>query len=362
MPSDAEIPIFPLSARQGLEAKQKGDAESVRRSGLADIEGYVTQFLADEKIGSLNRAVTTKAAAVLDAAGMDIALGIRALEMPVEDLEQRAAQFGEALRHIESQRVVARDLLTGDRRRAHEKLEEQATILRREARTTLTTVAERALTSEGDAEEAAKAAIAAAIPEFFEPKLAEISRSFSTEVEGILGNHVQSAEALVGTVRETAAALFEIPSILFDASETFVIAREPYWVTQKWNETLNPFSEGALANLLPAGLRAARIKRRLVEQIDELVQRNVENLRWATLQNLDAAFRRFEGWFDERLAEAIEATRGAIDAALTKRREHAEQARDHLVRLRQAAELLVAIREELKAQADKLRSTHQASP
>jgi hypothetical protein len=75
------------------------------------------------------------------------------------------------------------DLLTGDRRRAHEKLEEQATILRREARTTLTTVAERALTSKGDAEEAAKAAIAAAIPEFFEPKLAEISRSFSTEVE-----------------------------------------------------------------------------------------------------------------------------------------------------------------------------------
>jgi GTPase Era involved in 16S rRNA processing len=347
MPEEAEIPIFPLSARQGLEAKQKGDAEGVKHSGLADIEHYVTRFLADEKVGSLYRAVTTKAAAVLDAGGMEIALGIRALEMPVEDLEQRAGQFREALRDIESQRLVARDLLTGDRRRAHEKLEEQAAILRSEARTALIAVAERALAFEGDGEEVAKTAIAAAIPEFFEPKLAEISRSFSAQVEGILGSHVQRAQSLVATVRETAAALFEIPSISFDASETFVIAREPYWVTQKWSETLNPFTEGALDKLLPASVRAARLKRRLTEQVDELIQRNVENLRWATLQNLDAAFRRFEAWFDERLAETIEATRGAIDAALLKRREPADRIRDDLARHRQGAKLLANIRAEL---------------
>jgi hypothetical protein len=275
---------------------------------------------------------------------------VSALEMPVEDLEQRAAQFGEALRDIERQRLVARDLLAGDRRRAVEKLEEQAATLRREARTALIAVAEGALASEeasSDAEEAAKTAIGAAIPEFFEPKLAEISRTFSTEVEGILGSHVQRAESLVGTVRETAAVLFEIPSIPFDPSETLVIAREPYWVTQKWSETLNPFTEGALDKLLPSGVRTARLKRRLAEQVDELVQRNVENLRWATLQNVDAAFRHFETWFDDRLAETMEATRGAIDAALLKRREHADRVRDDLARLRQGAELLTTIGEEL---------------
>ena len=166
-------------------------------------------------------------------------------------------------------------------------------------------------------------------------------------MERILGSHVQRAEALVGRVRETAAALFEIPSIPFDASETFVIAREPYWVTQKWSETLNPFTEGALDKLLPASVRAVRLKRRLAEQVDELVQRNVENLRWATLQNLDAAFRRFEAWFDDRLAETIEATRGAIDTALLKRREHADRVRDDLARLQQGAELLTNIRAKL---------------
>ena len=62
---------------------------------------------------------------------------------------------------------------------------------------------------------------------------------------------------------------------------------------------------------------------------------------------LDAAFRRFEAWFDDRLAETIEATRGAIDTALLKRREHADRVRDDLARLQQGAELLTNIRAKL---------------
>jgi GTP-binding protein EngB required for normal cell division len=358
LPPETEIPIFALSAREGLEAKRDGDPEGVAASGLAEIEHRLTQFLAHEKVGSLQGAVITKTVAVLDAAAMEVALGVRALEMPVEDLERQAERFAEALCDIQQQRLVARDLLAGDRRRALERLEDHAATLRREARSTLVRILERILgaaQNSGDAEAAAQQAIAAEIPEFFEPKLAEISRTFTAEVEKILAGHVRRAASLIGTVRQTAAALFEIPSIAFDASETFVIAREPYWVTQKWSETLNPFSEGALDKLLPTGVRAARLKRRLIEQVEELVQRNVENLRWAILQNLDAAFRRFEGWFDERLAEAIEATRGAIDAALIKRREHTDQARDHLLQLRQGADLLAVVREEVKAQADNLR-------
>lgn len=354
-PTQAETPIFEVSARQGLQAKHEGDPEGLRRSGLAEVERHLAGFLAHEKVESVRRAVTMKTAAVLDAAGMDAALGIRALEMPIEDLEQRSAQFAEALGDIERRRLVARDLLAGDRRRALERLEQQAAALRRDAHTKLLAVAEAASDADQQSnrvEEAAKSAIATAIPEFFESKLAGISRAFGTEVEEILAGHVRRAEALIGTVRHTAATLFEIRPIPFDASETFVTAREPYWVTQKWSETLNPLGEGALDKLLPAAARGARLKRRLAGQVDDLVQRNVENLRWATLQNLEGAFRRFAGWFDDRLAETIEATRGAIDAALSKRREQADRAQDDLGRLRQGVELLAAIREQLKNDVD----------
>jgi hypothetical protein len=163
VPAEAEPPIFGVSARQGLQAKQQGDPEGLRRSGLAEVERHLVSFLAQEKVGSLRRAVGIKAAAILDAAGMDVALGIRALEMPIEDLERRAAQFAEALRDIERQRLVARDLLAGDQRRAVEQLEEQAAALRREARTTLIAVLDSGLDvgqQSGPAEAAAKSAIA----------------------------------------------------------------------------------------------------------------------------------------------------------------------------------------------------------
>lgn len=348
VPPEAETPIFGISARRGLQAKELRDAEGVRRSGLAEVERHLMRFLADEKLGSLRRAVTAKAAAVVDAAGMDVALGIRALEMPVEDLEQRAAQFTQALREIEAQRLVSRDLLAGDRRRALEKLEAQAAALRREARVALLAASKPPI----GAGQGVNSAIAAAIPDFFEPKLAEISHAFGAEVEEILAGHLRRAEALIGTVRQTAAAIFEVPAIPFEASEAFVIRREPYWVTQKWNQTLNPLAAGLVENLLPAALHAARVRKRLTAEIDELVQRNVENLRWATLQNLDSAFHRFSGWFDDRLAEAIEATRGAIDAALNRRREHADRAQGELDRFRRGVELLTAVKEELRAEGD----------
>ena len=344
MRTESEIPIFELSARHGLDAKQRGDDDGVRRSGLTEVERHLVEFLAHERIGALRHAIATKATALLDAAGMDLALRIRALELPVEDLEQRAAQFGDALRGIERQRLVARDLLAGDRRRAIERLEGQAEDLRQQALPALIGVVDQTFAAERrpeHAEAAAKAAIARAIPEFFEAKLAEVSREFAREVDGMLARHVQQAEALIGKVRETAAALFEIPSIAVAASETFVIAREPYWVTQKWSETLNPMAEGALDRLLPTASRTARSRARLAAEVDELVQRNVENLRWATLQNLDRAFRRFEGWFDDRLADAIEATRGAIDAALVQRRHYADRARNELTQLRQAIAIAV---------------------
>jgi Dynamin family len=350
MPTETDIPIFSLSARHGLEAKQTGDSQGVADSGLAEIERYLAQFLAHEKTKALHDAVAGKFTLLLDTARMDVGLGVRALEMPLEDLEARVARFGEALREIERQRLVARDLLAGDRRRAAERLEGRAVALRDEARSVLNEALDGALgnaVSGVDFEHAGKEAIAIAIPDFFGPKLAEVSSDFASEVEMTLAEHVRRAESLIALVRETAATLFEIPSIPPGGSDSFVMSREPFWVTQKWDQNIGSLAGGSLNRLLPTRLRAARIKNRLAAEADELVQRNVENLRWATLQNLDDAFRRFSIWFDDRLAETIGATRGAIETALTKRREHAEQAQDDLARLRKAADWIAAAQRDL---------------
>jgi hypothetical protein len=350
LPTGSDVPVFSLSAKCALEAKGAGDAEGIVASGLDQVERQLSEFLARDKDKALRSAVARKAAAILDAARMDIALALRALEMPIEELEARAAQFAQALEDIEQRRLVARDLLAGDQRRARETLENRARLLGAEALSALKPVLEQTLIGPPvptGLENTAKQAIAAAIPDFFAPKQDEVSRSFADEIEAMLARHVEEADRVIASVRESAAALFEIPLIAASNIETFVMNREPFWVTQKWDQTIGSLTAGAVDKLLPASLRLGRLRNRLAAELVELIQRNVENLRWAMLQNLDQAFRRFSDWFDGRLAEAIGATRSAIETAMHERRERAEEVETKLTQMRQAAEHLAAIGRDL---------------
>ena len=58
-------PIFSLSARDALRAKESGDPDAVAASGFAELEKHLVQFLANEKRETLNAAVAQKAAALV---------------------------------------------------------------------------------------------------------------------------------------------------------------------------------------------------------------------------------------------------------------------------------------------------------
>ncbi|HWB49085.1 MAG TPA: dynamin family protein [Stellaceae bacterium] len=342
--------IFELSARNALRAKHEQDKAAVESSGLAAIEAHLAVTMLHAKRDILRTAITQKAATILDLARSDAALAVRALEMPIEELAARARRFGEAVADIERQRLLAADLLGGDRRRMRQSVEQRAELLRSEARTSLLALADAAFSDmrpAAKAEEAAKSLIAEAIPGLFQAALERAARQIADELDENLAGHVDRAETVIAAVRKSAAELFDIPCPTRETTESFVTARAPYWVTQKWHETLLPLSGGVIDRFLPAIAARTRAKRRLSAEVDDLVARNVENLRWATLQNVDDAFRRFSRWFDERLGEAIEATRGAIAAAQESRRLRAGEAEADLQRLRSTQEQIAALLDRL---------------
>jgi nucleoside 2-deoxyribosyltransferase len=347
---DTDAPIFCLSAKLGLEAKQKGDARLRAASGLEAVEHYLVDVLSGEKADLLRLAIATKTAAVLDEMLMDLTLRVRSLEMPLEDLAERLAAFDRTLADVERQRVSARDLLAGDLRRAKELLEDEAERLRGKGHTFLLHIVERELPKLVDGATDRKSvldALAAAIPDFFGAELAGVARGYAMRVADWLRPHQQRADALIGSVRCTAAELFDIPFQAHDPGDAFETARRPYWVTRAQTDTLIPLTDGALDGLLPRPVRQARLKRRLIGDADELVRRNVENLRWATLQNLEATFRKFGVNLDRRLAETIDATHGAIRAAYRKRQEHSEHVAAEVGRLNRAVADVQSLQEDL---------------
>jgi GTPase Era involved in 16S rRNA processing len=321
---DSRTPIFCISARKAFQAEQRGDAAALQESAFPELQSYLLQFLANEKRATLNAAVARKATLLVAQLQLETEIAFKSLRLPVEDLEKRMATFDEAAKQFDVERRTATDLLAGDRRRALEELETEAERLRTEARATLEHALDQALAADKTADIARQCLNAAEVA-FFDGALRDVIRKVGVQLEEVLRIHQRRADDLITLVRQTAANLLEIPFRAPESSEAFETKRDPFWVTAARTAELNPIPPGTLDPLLPASLRKTLMRRRLIQEIDSVIVRNVENLRWATRQNVEDAFQRFSAELDERLAMSLAATRGAMQKALEQRKEHAEQ-------------------------------------
>jgi hypothetical protein len=291
-----------------------------------------------EKDRTLEHAVGLKAADILDQAGTELELRLQALRMPLEDLEAKTAAFEEALQRIEEQRRTMRDLLQGDKRRLIERLETRAAELRDRVRLHLAGTIDESLghADPNTWEERAQAGVAEAIEQFFDTARGEVTSEYATEADAILANYQQRIDELVAAVRRTAADLFDIPFREDIESDRFELGEDPYWVTERISASLIPDPGRMVDRLLPATLRRARMRARLLNDAEVLIVRNTENLRWAILRGFDETFRSAIDHLEQRLDDVISGTELVIEQALVDRRDRSfaiEPELDHLGKL-----------------------------
>ncbi|MGQ9589466.1 MAG: dynamin family protein [Planctomycetota bacterium] len=346
----ADVPIFCVSARAGLESRRRGDETLWTESGLAQVERHLVEFLAREKASALREAVGRKASDSLGEALLRVRLATRSLQMPLEDLQGRLKVFEAKIEEAHRQRTMARDLLAGDQRRMHDFLEEHAESLRAKASQYLGGIAREAMARNGGtAEEDVQGALAEAIPGYFEHQVGQTTELFRDRMAQTLRPHQDRADQLIESVRKAAAELFDVPYHAPESSGTFEIVRQPYWVTHTWSSKLSPIPVGLVDRLVPASVRDGRVRKRLLAQVADLVVPNVENLRWAVFQSIDQTFARFGSELDRRLADTIEATHGAIRAGAARRESRADTVAKELERLESAAAEIERLRSSLAA-------------
>jgi Dynamin family len=345
--------IFSVSARNGLEAKERGDATEWQRSGMAGVETYLARHLVAEKTAVLQHAIRSKALDILSQATAEVALRIRTLELPLDDLASKAQAFEEALRSIEERHRITRDLLAGDQRRLREDLERHIGSLRSEVNKDIAAVVDDEIAADSVVQgEPAQRALATAMERMFEAARAEFARTFAGTVDSVLSNHQRRIDGLIDTVRQTASELFDVPFRQRLDSDSFEFGEEPYWVTGKIETGLIADPSRLIDGFLTKGLRTRRLRARLIAQANELIIRNAENLRWAILRGIDETFRRAGRTFEERLDDAVATTRGVIHQALTRRRNQAVAIDSDLKRLNGANRKLKKLQEELAEEAD----------
>jgi len=336
---DANTRIFTVSARKGLQAKESGDTRGWQESGLDEVFDHLIAFLAQEKNRVLREAIGRKTFDVLGDASFQINLEIRALELPVSELESRLILFDQKIAETEKQRVHAHDILLGDQKRLHEHLETYIKDQRIPLREQLTKIAEDAIAaSPANPEQAAQQAVADTIPVWFERELGRITSMEREEMASVLKSHEEHANDLIESIRKGAADLFEIPYHAPRGGEVYHLVRKPFWVDHEWESSFSPVSSAVIERILPGSIRESRAKTRMKRQIEVLVIRNLENLRYETLRSIDEGFRKFGADLDENLRLTTEATHGAAYAVLEKRKQHAGMNAKRLDELKKADE------------------------
>jgi GTP-binding protein EngB required for normal cell division len=331
-----ETALFQVSARDGLAAKLGKDRCKLEQSGLAGVEERLLGYLATEKTHSLVHAVMRKTSDIITHASDEIELRVQALRMPLQDLEAKTRAFEDALQKIEEQRRVTRDLLMGDKRRLIEKLESRIDKLREQSRSHLGSVIEESLANADPRnwEEAAQVSLSKAIEGGFETAREEMTGQCAAEADTVLGTFQDRIGELVAAVRRTAADLFDTPFRQDIERDAFTLGEDPYWVTERVASTLIPGPGRLVDRLLPIRLRRARTRARLAGDIEQLIVRNAENLRWAILRGFDETFRGAIGHIEERLDDAIDTTKHVIEQTLADRRNRSFVADPELGRLK----------------------------
>lgn len=329
------IPIFCVSAKQALEARTRGDRALWENSGLAGVEQHLVTFMMTGKLAALTEAVRQKAAGVVAQGLMQAEIGVRSFQMPLEELEQRLGLFKASIDEAQRRRTVAGDLLSSDHNRVQGFLEEQVRKVRDEAQKHLRQVA-LGVTERGRESDpgSVKEALASEIPAFFERQAVALAGIVGLEVEKAITPRQEEVDRLMAKVRKTAADLLDVPYRLPQNEDSFQVTREPYWVTHKWASTFSPDPMGLIERLLPAAARRERWRRALLHEVDQLVVHNTENLRWAMLLSIDETFTRVRWMLDERWAETIAVTLGALRAAMERRRTESHPAEKEIARLR----------------------------
>jgi ribosome biogenesis GTPase A len=354
-----DAPIFCVSARRALRAKMAGDQKALEASGFAAIERYLADFIASEKTLTLERAIASKAAALVGELKFEAESRLAALRMPIDDLSKRIAQFERAAVRFEAERNTSGDLIAGDRKRILAELDTDAAALRARMRNHIEEKISTALGA-GQPEEVIVAALEVEILALFQTEFARDEVKTRQRFAEALSVHRARAGELIAHVRRTAADLLAIGYAAPAPEEAFALKKLPYWVT-KARETLRVIPPGAIDRLLPAARRRRRVQERLAREAGEVIRRNVENLRWSLRQNLEDGFRLFESRLDEQLQLTLEATREALRQGLQQRSDSSTGAICEIAALTAASQRLSQIAQAIAHSPAHRRESHGIS-
>jgi len=325
-----EVRMFSLSAKDALTAKLTGNARGLEKSGLGEFEAALAEFARSEKSETAVSAALRAVDSLVRQQQAAIALERAALAMPLEELEEKRAQFEAYLSQMRQTREDSRHLLrAASERLVSEVVDRDLAELQDKQRPLLIAGLKQTADENSDLSGHAlldrlNAYVRSSIQAVYEDWIAREEQRITEALRG-------AVDRFTGQVNHALSELARISSELFHAQvgDLIVVAdlggrREFYFAP--WQMQVSPdVLAGSILHLLPGRwvrprlLAAAEAK--LVEQLDMHGGR----VRYDFVRRLQESLREYERGIVEAMDATIAGIDEAIRRAVAQRRRTAEE-------------------------------------
>jgi len=327
--------IYPVSALKAIEALEHKNDRRLSESGVPILKKELGEFFRNKKMELLTNAMLIRADNIIKTVKMKINLAIKANQMPVKELDNRLKLFNEKLSEIETEKIVAGDLINGDKKRLSQQLEQQTEQLRIAIKKELMDKAKEQFASDSgkiNYNDIYKV-VADTIPALFEHKYGELFNDFDKKIENSLNRHNQRLRELTQAIWKAASNVFDINFYSFSTKDKISRRYKPYWTTHRWDSGFMPDTEGIFDRFLPKAIQKRNMLKRIETHIETLVMRNAENLRFSILQNINRLFASFTQSFELNITETISDIKQIIAKTAEKYKNNTQTASEAVTKL-----------------------------
>jgi hypothetical protein len=340
------IPIFPLSAKLALDGKQHNQPEILEASLLPQFEDHLRTFLYQEKGRVLLISCVTGALKTITDSTLALKVERHAGSMSLQELEEKIGRFNLELQGLEKEREMSLLLLDGRMKGVFEEFNTDLEAFKKETLARLhqevnATFQEKVRAS-GDLRQEMEIFLFAALRNVFTLwRRAEIDK-VSQKLGAVHQEFAARINAILERLTQLTARIFDFSLRGFSA-ETALTEKSQFWFKFKEDPVGLEIIKMTVTSLLPRALTKGMLLKKLVGNVDELVDKHCGRLRYDFQTRLNDMAREFRQTWLAKIDDTTASIRQALDRALAQKQDNDQSTATRLGELDQRlAEILQA--------------------
>jgi small GTP-binding protein len=310
--------IFPMSAKMALEGKQNGSADALEASLLPEFEKHLTEFLYKEKGRVLLMSIANGALKAITDSTLTLKVERQASSMSLKELEEKTARFDGELQGLQKEREFSLLLLDGRMKDILKELDadvqtfkrETTARLRREVEATFHQKSHSALDLRAEMEKFLFTSLRDVFTAWRRQEIDKLTRKLGAIHEEFGGR----INGILERLTELTARIFDFSLRGLKAEEVFT-ERSEFWFKFKEDPVGLELLQMGVTSLLPRALTKGLLLRKLLENVQELVDQHCGRVRYDFDRRLEEIAKEFRRTWLAKVDDTTQSIRQALERA-----------------------------------------------